>query len=196
MKTLLPFILSIIFPGTGQIILKKYLLGIVMIATWLILGFFIPRVPFEYFYFGTMIWSLIDIYIRMEEISGRTKAVRYLIFSIITVVVIVPAILILSTATLMKGGRFVRLEYFGVDQTKDEMADISDKLDFYFSHYNQYPSDYESWVGSKPIWSEWKRDSWNNKYRYAQTDATNYILTSSGKDGEFDTGDDIIRKSE
>lgn len=192
MSTLLPFVLSIILPGTGQFVQKKYLLGISMIFIWLFLGLYIPYIPFSYFYYGTMIWSLIDIYIRMENISGRSKAIRYLIFSIIIAVIIIPSIFLLSTLTFIKGGRFMQSEFLGLDQTKDEMVEISDQLDSYFNYYKKYPSDYEQWIESKPIWEGWKRDSWGNNFRYTQSDSTNYTLTSSGKDGKFETEDDLI----
>ncbi len=195
MKTWLPFVFSIIIPGSGQIIMKKYLKGILMILISLILGFFISVIPFYYFYFGTMIWSVIDIYLVMEKSAEKTKAIRYLIFGIVTAIIIIPTTFYLTTIGFYKGGQYVKLEYFDSNNTKNEMLEISNRLDNYYLQNNKYPSDYLRFVSSKPIWESWKRDSWKNKYKYFQTDSTNYTLISSGKDGIFDTEDDIIIKS-
>ena len=196
MKTLLPFIFSIIIPGSGQILLKDYSRGVLMIIISLGPGLIVPIIIFQYLYLGTMIWSLIDIYLKTEKISGRTKATRYLIFSIIIVIIIIPTVFYLTTISFYKGGLYVKSEYFDSNNTKEEMVVICDNLDRYYNSTRKYPSDYQKFVCSKPIWDGWKRDSWLNKYRYTQSDSTNFTLTSSGKDGIFDTADDIIMKNE
>jgi hypothetical protein len=72
------------------------------------------------------------------------------------------------------------------------MKEIVDELDSYFQNNNKYPSDYLGFVNSKPIWDNWKRDSWGNKYKYSQIDFLNFTLISAGKDSEFNTKDDTI----
>ncbi len=166
-----------------------------MIFTSLILGFFIPIIPYPFFYLGTMIWSVVDIYLILEKISGKTKAIRYLIFGIITAVIIIPTIFYLTTLSFFKGVQFVKSEQLNPEYTKNEMVEICDKLDDYYLIDGNYPLDYQEFVNSKPIWSKWKRDSWRRNYRYTQSDSTNYKLTSAGNDGVFDTEDDIEMKS-
>lgn len=195
MKTWLPFVLSSIVPGSGQILMKEYLKGILMIFISLFLGFLISIIPFYFLYYGTMIWSVIDLYLIMEKDAGKTKAIRYLIFGIVTAIIIIPLTFYMTAISFYKGGQYVKSEYFDARNTKNEMLEISNRLDKYYINNNKYPTDYLKFVNSKPIWDSWKRDSWQNAYKYSQSDSTNYTLTSSGKDGVFETEDDIIVKS-
>ena len=194
MKTLLPFLASIFFPGLGQIILKDYFKGILMLVICFFVGLIIPIIPYPFFYFGTLIWSLVDIYFKTEKISGKKSAVRNLIFSIVVVVIIIPAVFYLSIVSFSAGGEYVANEYLNSKYTEKELIDISKELDNYFESHKKYPSDYFKFVGSKPIWSSWKNDKWGKRYRYTQTDSTNYTLTSAGKDGKFETEDDVVQK--
>ena len=195
MKTLLPFLASIFFPGLGQIILKDYFKGILMLVICFVGGLIVPFIPYLFFYFGTVIWSLVDIYLQTEKISGKKSAVRNLIFSIVVVVIIIPAIFYLSLISFSMGGEYVANEFLNSKHTEKELVEISKELDSYFERHKKYPSDYFKVVGSKPIWSSWKTDKWDKKYRYSQSDSTNYTLTSAGKDGQFDTEDDVVQKS-
>ena len=194
MKTLLPFLASIFFPGLGQIILKDYFKGILMLVICFVGGLIVPFIPYLFFYFGTVIWSLVDIYLQTEKISGKKSAVRNLIFSIVVVVIIIPAIFYLSLISFSVGGEYVANEFLNSKHTEKELVEISKELDSYFERHKKYPSDYFKFVGSKPIWSSWKTDKWDKKYRYSQSDSTNYTLTSAGKDGQFDTEDDVVQK--
>ncbi|NOX45836.1 MAG: hypothetical protein GXO89_02535 [Chlorobi bacterium] len=102
----------------------------------------------------------------MEKISGKSKAVRYLIFSIIIVVVLIPAIFYLSALSFIEGGAYLKSELLDSRRTKTEMNEIVDELDRCFQNHNTYPTDYQRFVDSKPIWDSWKRDSWGNKYKF------------------------------
>jgi len=194
MKTLLPFLASIFFPGLGQIILKDYFKGILMLVIAFVGGMIVPFIPFPFIYYGIVIWSLVDIYLKTEKISGKTSAVRNLIFSIIVVVIIIPLVFYLSIVSFISGGEYVANEFLNSRHTEKELVEISKELDSYFERHKKYPADYFKFVGSKPIWSSWKTDKWNNRYKYFQTDSTNYTLTSAGKDKVFDTEDDVIQK--
>lgn len=191
MKNLLPFILSFLIPGLGQIYIKDYKKGIIMLLVTIVGGLFIPIIPFEYVYGICLIWALVDIYLTLEKIEGRQSVIRRLIFSLIIVLIIVPSIIYLFFISLKIGGEYVKSEYFDLPNTKNEMKEISQELDKYFGYYKKYPSDFKSFVRSKPIWSSWESDSWENDYNYSQKDSLHYLLISSGKDCKFNTDDDL-----
>ena len=193
MKTLLPFLLSIIIPGTGQLYLRDYLKGIIMIFLSLFVWLIISFISFQYLFLGTMIWSQIDIYLKTEKREGKSKALKSLIFSFVAIVFIIPAIFYLSIISFSIGGKYASDHYFNEKNTKEEMNEIAKQLDSYYYEYKRYPTDFESLVRSKPIWSNWLTDSWGNEYKYSQTDSVNYSLVSAGEDNEFGTADDIIK---
>jgi len=195
MNNLLPFILSFLIPGLGQIYIKKYKKGIIILSISIIVGLMIPVIPFYYVYIICMIWSLVDIYLTLEKIEGKDKAIRNLIFSLIIVIIIIPSIFYLFILSIKIGGEYVKYEFFVLKNTKNEMKEISVELDRYFDYYKKFPSDFRSFVRSKPIWSGWESDSWENDYRYIQKDSIHYLLISSGKDCKFDTDDDLKTES-
>lgn len=191
MKNLLPFILTFLIPGLGHLYLKDYKKGLIILFVTLVGGFFIPIIPYAYIHGVCLIWALVDIYLTLEKIEGRPKIIRSLIFSLVLVWVILPSIIYLFFISLNIGKEYVKSEYFNLPNTKYEMKEISLELDRYFGHYKKYPSDFKSFVRSKPIWSSWENDGWENNYRYSQKDSIHYLLISSGKDCKFDTDDDI-----
>ena len=88
-KNLLPFIFSILIPGAGQLYLKDYKKGILILLISIIGVLIIPIIIFPYVYVICMIWSVTDIYMKLEKIEGRGKAIRNLIFSIIIMVILI-----------------------------------------------------------------------------------------------------------
>ena len=195
MKTLLPFLLSIIIPGAGQIYLRDYWKGILMIFLSLFVGFLIPAIPFHYLFLGTMIWSQFDIYLKTEKKEGKSKAIKNLIFSFVIIIFIVPAMFYLSIVSFSIGGKYTTNHYLNEKNTKEEMNVIADQLDSYYFNFKRYPSDFEAYVRSKPIWSSWLTDSWGNKYNYSLKDSVNYTLISAGEDITIGTADDIIKSN-
>lgn len=195
MRTLLPFILSIFLPGAGQIVLKEYGKGALMLFISIGLGLIVPFLPIQYLFTGTMIWSLVDLYFKTEKTEGKAKAVKNLIFSLIVVIILIPAVIYLSIISFSIGGDYVKDSIFNSKNTDNELTEISKELDNYFHNHKNYPNDFEEFVRTKPIWENWKTDSWGNKYLYQQQDSLNYKLTSSGKDGKFNTEDDLFIES-
>jgi TM2 domain-containing membrane protein YozV len=194
MKALLPFLFSIIIPGTGQLYLRDYWKGLLMILVSLFGGFIIPFIPFSFLFTGTMIWSEIDIYLKTEKTEGRSKAIKNLIFSLITMIFIIPAIFYLSLVSFSVGGKYASDHFFNQNHTEKEMNEIASQLDKYYHKYKKYPSDFETYARSKPLWSSWLTDGWENKYNYLQTDSIHYTLISAGEDRRFGTTDDLIKK--
>ena len=75
------------------------------------------------------------------------------------------------------------------------MIDIAKALDKYKAAKGYFPTNYIDFTLSKPLRQKWKYDSWENNYMYTLKDSTNYELVSAGKDGLFDSDDDIIIKN-
>ncbi|HMG91739.1 MAG TPA: type II secretion system protein GspG [Chryseolinea sp.] len=194
MKTLLPFLFSILIPGAGQLYLRDYWKGIVMIFLPLFVGFIIPFIPFSILFTGTMIWSEIDIYLKTEKTEGKSKATKNLVFSFVIMIFIIPAIFYLSLFSFSVGGKYASDHFFNQNHTEREMKEIANQLDKYYHKYKRYPSDFETYVRSKPIWLGWLTDGWENKYSYLQTDSIHYTLISAGEDRKFGTTDDLINK--
>lgn len=140
-----------------------------------------------------MIWAIFDVYDKIEKIEGRKSASRKLAFSILIIVIIIPAIMFLFFKGLFVGGKFLTDEYINEGRTKMEMNKISVNLEKYRSHYGFYPENYDVFISQKPIWSSWKADSWNKPYKYELKDSLNYQLISAGKDGIFNNEDDLKR---
>ncbi len=196
MTNLLPFLLSLILPGAGQLYLKKIWKGLLMIALSLIPWLVIPVWPFQFIYTIVLIWSVADVYLTLEKTEGKAKSIRRLVFSIIIVVILIPVVVYSSILGLTKGGAFVADKYLKEGHTQDEMKEIETALEKYFNHYKVYPENYIDFVNKKPIWSHWQNDQWGNRYRYTNPDSITYKLVSAGEDKAYSTEDDIIIQSE
>ncbi|WP_188467319.1 type II secretion system protein GspG [Marivirga lumbricoides] len=194
MNILLPFILSSLIPGTGQFYLKRYLLGIAFFLLPFALVFLLPDIPLYYPYLIMIVISVTDVYLRMEKIASRKKALTNLSFSVLIAVVVIPSVFYLFYMSMYRGGEYVTTEYLNVEHTENEMIEISFALNKYKVRNKKYPQDFNEFVHSKPIWESWATDSWGNKYRYNLTQE-GFVLTSSGVDGKFNTEDDIVRKN-
>jgi TM2 domain-containing membrane protein YozV len=194
MKILLPFILSSLIPGSGQFYLKRYLLGIAFLLIPFVLVFLLPDIPLYYSYLIMIVISVTDVYLRIEKVASRKKALTNLSFGILIAVVVIPSVFYLFYMSMYRGGEYVTKEYLNVEHTEDEMIEISTALKKYEVRNKKYPEDFYEFVYSKPIWQQWATDSWGNKYRYNLTQK-GFALTSSGVDGKFNTEDDIVRKN-
>ena len=197
MKTLLPFILSFLIPGVGQFVLRDFRKGVIILLSNLVLTYsfinleFLSLIPLWFPHVILMIWAIFDIYDKTEKRDGKKSATRYLAFSILIVVVLLPLTFTLFTTGLFKGAEFLTNEYLNEDRTKTEMNKISTELELYKNHHGAYPDSYNAFIGRKPIWGDWKADSWKNPYKYQLLDTLNFKLISAGKDGIYFNMDDL-----
>lgn len=196
MRTLLPLILSALLPGLGQIYLRDFLKGVFMFAIPITFGIIIDLIPFVYLYLLSLIWSLTDLYLITERKETKEKAIKSLIFAILIVIIIIPTLFYLFMVSMKTGGNYVASEFLNTDRTKEEMLQIANALDKYNSYYKKYPANFNEFINSKPIWSDWQSDSWKNEYKYIiNADSTKYLLISAGKDQIFDTADDLLQEN-
>lgn len=195
MSILFPFICSALIPGLGQLLLKDFFKGLLMLLIPILFGVFIDQISIVYPYCVSVIWSVTDIYLKTEKKEGRAKAIKNLIFSIVVIIVVIPAIFYLFIISTKSGGEMVVDNFFNEGRTKEEMTEITNQLGKYYSYYKKYPADIDEFINSKPIWNNWKTDAWGNRYKYRTSDSTKFILISAGKDKQFDTQDDIIQQN-
>lgn len=190
MKLLLPFALSAIIPGLGQLYIAHYWKGLFLLLAPLIIFLLLPiGIIFGYLIF--IIISLVDLYLTFEKTEEKRKVINNLIFGIIIVIFILPILFYLFTLSVYKGGLYVKDEFLGEDYTKSEMEDIVKALNKYQVDTDSFPTDYLRFVRTKPIWDSWYDDYWGTAYRYINNEV-DVTLVSAGKDQTFDTDDDII----
>lgn len=201
MKNLIPFITSFFLPGLGHFFLKDYSKGVLIIFIYLLSTYFalnldfLSLIPFWFPHIIIMIWSIFGVYDKTEQLEGKKSATKYLAFSSLIIFVLLPLTLTIITNGFYKGAEFFTNEYFNEGRTKAEMNEISTELNLYKDHYGIYPTNYQSFIGRKPIWGSWTADNWKNPYKYELLDSVNYKLISAGKDGIYYNGDDITRSN-
>jgi hypothetical protein len=195
MNTLMPFVLSGLLPGTGQIYLGKYLKGFLMLIIPFIILYFVSRDYFLLAYFSSVIISLTEIYIEIKTEKGRYIARKNLFFALSIIIVIIPATIYIIVFSLFKGTEFTQEYFLNEKNTKQEMVEVSMAIDRYYSRNKLYPPEYGEFVNKRPTTSHWSHDKWGNEYKYELTEK-GYVLTSAGKDQEFGTEDDLIRSNQ
>lgn len=79
------------------------------------------------------------------------------------------------------------------NKTKNEIVEIREWIEKWNIEYNMYPKDLKEAVGNDPMKQSWLKDAWGREYKYYVGKGVFQIL-SAGKDGEFETDDDIITK--
>lgn len=201
MSPLFLFIICFIFPGIGQLLLTEYKKGLLIILTNIGLGFILSsfiRVGFLSFFIPhivCMIWAIYSMYDSIEKQDGKKIANKNIFLSTLIVLIIVPCTFFLISRGFFKGTAFITNEYFNEGKTKKQMNTITTKLEKHRNHYGVYPKNYKEFISQKPIWSHYRTDAWKVPYRYELTDSIHYKLTSAGKDGVFNTGDDLIESN-
>jgi len=121
-----------------------------------------------------------------ERLSGREA-----ILGIAFIFLAVPAAITILFFGFKYTGDFVSDRIVYPKATHQKMQKIETELIKHYNHHKKYPESLESFLSTKPIWSSWNKDSWNNRFKYELPDSTTFILTSAGRDGLFETRDDI-----
>ncbi len=119
-----------------------------------------------------------------EEKSSDKNRFKPLNFKIIAMLVIV----ILSFFTF----KWYQNKFLYPDQTKSELLEIRNALYHYEESFDVYPKQLTELAKGRPLRETWFIDAWENPYRYEVDEIKqNFIVTSAGYDGVFDTDDDI-----
>lgn len=105
-----------------------------------------------------------------------------------TAAITVLAVFVLAISILVLGQG-----YFKKRDTISDCKEIAAALEFYKENKRAYPPDLITLISNNPMRLNWNKDSWGNPYQYtAGNNGTSFTLTSSGKDGKFNTSDDIV----
>lgn len=177
---MLAIILSIFFPGLGQIYLGKTWRGLAM----LVLGITI-------FYPVALIWSIIDI-VRLNK-QGNIPAFerKQAIWALILCLVVIPICFFL----LGIGSAFVIRKVSDIAQprlTRQEGTEIVNAIERYRDTTGSLPPSISDLIQGRPPRSGWRTDAWGNDYVYTFNGNSTYTLISNGADGEPNTADDLI----
>lgn len=189
MKTLALFLVSIFFPGIGHLIVGKHWKGLLIFTLTMVMAYFFPLSAIVF-----VIIALVDLYYIMEKEDGRKAASRRLIFSLLIALIIIPGLFLAFGTSLIFSSEYAEDHYFNEKNTISEMDAIVEALESYRNTNGAYPEDYDAFINSKPIWKNWRSDSWNNPYQYDITDSTCCRLTSAGEDQQHETEDDLIER--
>jgi general secretion pathway protein G len=129
---------------------------------------------------GTALRSLLD----RVDVQKLKRAVRIIALSIALFFVVVIALFIFGQ------------NYFKARDTKADQAEIVAALNAYRQANSAYPDNLTTLVAKNPLRSTWLHDHWGNGYQYAPfNNGTGFTLRSAGKDGKFETGDDLVVKN-
>lgn len=81
------------------------------------------------------------------------------------------------------------------DKTKKEISLIGNWIIKWNDKFGNYPKSLYEAIGNNPMKKEWLKDAWDRDYEYLVSDRENsFLLRSAGKDGQFETEDDISFK--
>jgi hypothetical protein len=178
---MIAIILSIIFPGLGQIYYGKTWRGILMIVLALI--------PFAYPFI--LVWSIIDCINLRKKVNPDPVTRKEAITAIVLFFVIIP----LFTYVLFIGGlqaiEFITHNYSNPRNTKSELSDIANAVNKYQDKSAKMPTSLYDLIGSKPLRQSWTTDSWGNSYIFTIEQDSSITISSKGKDGVPDTEDDL-----
>lgn len=179
---MIPIILSILIPGLGQFYYGKNGRAILM----LLIGF-TPLYPIA------LIWSIIDIIrLNKQEIQPRFSRNEAL-WTIVILIVVIPVFSICAFSAILSLGHWCSEKYLKPNATIEEGENIASAIHRYHKTSGKYPVNIEILIGSIPVRSGWKTDSWGEPYIYeVENDGNQFKLFSKGKDRTVGTEDDII----
>jgi uncharacterized membrane protein len=101
---------------------------------------------------------------------------------------------ILAIFILIISALVMAQDYFKERDTINSSKEITAALDHYKASENTYPSSLSTLIIHNPLLSA--QDRWGNLYQYSTQDkGAHFILISSGKDGKFNTRDDLVFKN-
>lgn len=115
--------------------------------------------------------------------------------------VLMPSTYTSLVSVIIIGGVFIcllalRTRYAYPKATKQELNEMMRFVEAWKENYGTYPEHLADMIGLDPIRKAWKKDAWSRPYRYSLVNSGEGVLiASSGKDGVFNTDDDIVFKS-
>jgi hypothetical protein len=115
-----------------------------------------------------------------------------LLYTILRTIAICITVVLIVGLTLL----IFRQAFFHKSDTLNDCREMTAALEFYKDHKKTYPDNLHTLIANNPLREEWYKDGWNRPYQYIAVDnGSSYILSSSGRDGVFDSPDDITFRS-
>ena len=178
---MIAIILSIIYPGLGQIYYGKTWRGVIMILFTLI--------PFAYPVI--LVWSIVDCVNLRKNHSPDPLTRKEAITAIIVFFVVIPGIMFLLLTAGISTVEYVSHNYTKPRTTKKELVEISNSILRYKQQTKTVPQSLIDLIGSRPLRRTWLTDSWDNHYVYVLDSDSTITIISKGKDNMLNTDDDI-----
>jgi hypothetical protein len=129
---------------------------------------------------------------KLEKQDGRNRSLEKVLFS--------PSLkygclAVIFLVVLMLIGSTYRVWAFNEQKTtQKEMNIITEASQKWKERNGHYPDSLSQLIANNPTKLNWLTDAWKNPYRYIHNPDNGQIeLISSGKDGLFNTTDDIFR---
>ena len=83
--------------------------------------------------------------------------------------------------------------YFKKRDTRNDCKEIVLSLTDYYKQKNKYPNNLSTLISNNPMRQCWYKDHWGNSYSYrTDNDGKTFTLISAGRDGKFNTKDDLF----
>ncbi len=178
---MLPVVLSIVFPGLGQLYFGKW----VRAAFMILLGAS-PVYPVA------LVWSVVDAYKLARAGTPPQFSSRETVVAVVLLVVVVPACVAALAFTAAGTFGWLKDEYLDKAATKDEGAEITRAIIEYQSQTGRYPENLAVLVQGRPLRADWLTDGWGRPYEYRlEGGGRSFRLSSAGRDGRFGTSDDL-----
>jgi TM2 domain-containing membrane protein YozV len=173
--------LSVIFPGLGQLYYGKWGRAILMMLVGVT-----PLYP------AALVWSVLDAY-RLGQRGLRPQFSRGdAVLAIVLLVVVAPLCIALLVVTGGEALGWFQDAHLNRSATVAEGAEIAATIIDYRSELGHYPDSLSTIVGTRPLRAGWFTDGWGRPYRYqVEETGKSFKLTSAGRDGKFETDDDL-----
>ena len=162
--------------STGVFGLILSIIGVCMCGLWL---FTIPG----------LILSLIGL--RKEPRTAATVGTVLGGIGILEFLILGPLMLGIFLPALAKAR-----EHAQVTQTEEKIHIIMSASDVYKSDNGKYPTSLEKLEKDKLVELKDTKDPWNNTFHFEGGGNTKPVITSSGRDGEFGTDDDLPKSKD
>jgi hypothetical protein len=174
-------VLSIIFPGLGQMYLGRWVRGAAMI-----LAGATPLYPLA------LVWSAIDAY-RLSRAGVQPQFSKREAVAAVLLLLLAP--LCFGALVLTAGWSlgWLQAEYLDRSATRADGAEITRALLEYRAQTGRYPETLAALTEGRPLRAGWLTDGWGRPYDYRlEQNGRTFRLTSAGRDGRFGTGDDLL----
>ena len=127
---------------------------------------------------------------KMEKDDGVKRPFQKYFFRPSTIVLVM--VLVIVGLSCLLFSTYYRVSIYS-EKTELELSEMSDWINKCNKKQGRYPKGLKEVIGNNPIRrQQWNTDAWSHPYKYAViNNGKEFLLISSGPDGQFETEDDI-----